>query len=265
MLIDTDGNGDFTDGVVFQIVPDEVTNTKLVYNTISQSQLPDGAVFTFVVGTPSIFQAANLWLKADQGVSTNGSQLTGWTDQTGTNTFSVSGTVSYNTGITNFNPTVSMSNPAGQGLPSNRLTGNTSISVVDAFAVYKVNTSFLSTIIGSTSNQNGSGPTIFGSVTNINSTVLSNGTSNSFYTYGNGSITSKFTVNNFDVSPSVSPNVTARLNGSPRSLNVFGSPPIFTDLTFIPVIGGSNIQWNGLDGDIAEIILFRMHFLKVTK
>ncbi len=77
------------------------------------------------VGTTNL----KLWNKANTGVTTSGSDVTAWTDQTATNTFTVTGTPQYDSAKYNYNPAIVFNG-------SSRFTGNTSISnITHAFAV----------------------------------------------------------------------------------------------------------------------------------
>ncbi|MFZ9388269.1 MAG: hypothetical protein ACO25B_10335, partial [Chitinophagaceae bacterium] len=79
--------------------------------------LPGILFFSFILlsgallaQSPGGVAGSNLWLKANAGITNSGTNLTGWTDQTGTNTFTKVGTLSYNTNTVNFNPVVSINN-----------------------------------------------------------------------------------------------------------------------------------------------------------
>ena len=73
-----------------------------------------------------------LWLKTNTGVTTSGSNVTGWTDQSATNTFTVTGTPQLTSSGLNFNPIITFNG-------SSYFTGNTSIAnSTEAFAVASI-------------------------------------------------------------------------------------------------------------------------------
>ncbi|KJF43258.1 DUF7507 domain-containing protein [Draconibacterium sediminis] len=259
LVIDTDGDGNFQTGTVQTIDATAFASNKVEFNAVT---LPDNAVFTIVVGAtfgPGV-NGPNLWLKADNGATNSGANLTGWTDQTGTNTFTVTGTPGFQADAINFNPAVTFNNTDPvTSLPSDRLSGNTDITYVDGFAVYK-HTSNNSNFLGSTAPGLAYGAAIFASF-GANSSYVSNGTGTFYSDFTSPGLTNSYNVVNMDVSPTTNPFASGRVNGIAQTLSSPGSD--YANIVFTPMIGGTNNAgsagssgWPHAVGEVAEIVLY---------
>lgn len=227
--------------------------------------LTNGPSWTFFdpLGTPGV-AGASLWLKANQGAANNGSDLTGWTDQTAINAFTKVGSVGYQLNRINFNPEVSFTNTnLNTALPSNRIDANTSITFVDGFAVYRYSSpTRRGALIGGTSSATAYGPAIF-SADNDTRVYAGNGVFNTYQSFNNPTVDAAFSVANLDVSLASSPFASGRLNGAVQTITQ-GSGGDFTNIALVPMIGGTNNTggsspsngWNPFHGEVAEMILF---------
>jgi hypothetical protein len=140
LVVDTDGDGDYTTGAPAQY-PMTANGTNWVSPAVT---IPTGAVFTFATQTPVVTPTtgpggvtANLaeWKRADNGVTTSGSTVTAWADQA-SNTYSVSSLGSdpvLNPNGGNFNPSVDFTSANG-----NKLGYSTVTSVMDGTANFTV-------------------------------------------------------------------------------------------------------------------------------
>jgi alpha-tubulin suppressor-like RCC1 family protein len=188
-----------------------------------------------------------LWNKADAGITTSGANITGWADQTGGNTFSITGTPQISTALLNFNPMVQFNG-------SSRFSGNTTIAnQTEFFAVGKiVNTTPVNAsgaLIGSTAvttNQyqfHTEGGALY-SAGNANA-VLNN-------TTALGNNVGPVIFNN-DLSETAGVNQKLKINGLPYTNNVGGDPIPYST---IPTIGSRGTE-NLLNGSqIAEVIIY---------
>ncbi|WP_417444115.1 HYR domain-containing protein [Joostella sp.] len=260
LLIDQDGDGDFTTGTLTEIVANAFSNDIVSFTGIT---IPDNTVFTLLTGTrvgPGVL-GANLWLKGDEGITSSGNDVTDWIDLSGKNTFTKQGTVGYINNAINFNPTVSFSNSnAVTDTPSNRLDGNTEIQVVDAFAVYK-NTNNNSTLLGSIGNtsSNKYGAAFFNS-SGENSVWIGSGAENQYSHFSASGVTGFYNLVNLDVSPTSSPYVSGKLNGKDQVLST-GSAGDYTNISFVPRIGGTDngsvpYGWAHGQGELAEVVTY---------
>lgn len=88
LLIDEDGNGDFTNGNIRRVLANDLTANVLTFDAVD---FADGEVFTLataVCAPGGVTTALNLWLKADDGaytdagvtLATNGQDVTEWHD-----------------------------------------------------------------------------------------------------------------------------------------------------------------------------------------
>ena len=88
LLIDEDGNGNFTDGNIRRVLANDLTANVLTFDAVD---FADGEVFTLataVCAPGGVTTALNLWLKADEGAYTdagvtlaaNGQDVTEWHD-----------------------------------------------------------------------------------------------------------------------------------------------------------------------------------------
>lgn len=258
LLIDSDG--DFSSGAT-EINATSLTGTKVAFTSVS---VPDGSYLTIVTGfAPQVgpgVLGANLWLKANDGVSSSGSNLTGWIDQTSNNTFTVFGAPAYIQNAINFNPSVKFTDALNINtvLPTDRLEGNTSITLTNAFAVFKSNPATVATIrtlMGSTNPSSQSGANVFGY---SNSDFYVRDLNGNLQSYQNNSIDTGFHINYIDVTPTTAPFIAARINGS----DVIAMPNIgndFNEISHIPLVGGSNNASDGafsFNGEVAEVIYY---------
>ncbi|WP_035717591.1 beta strand repeat-containing protein, partial [Flavobacterium succinicans] len=262
LLIDADG--DFNSGAT-SVSAGSLSGSKVVFNGVT---LPDGFYLTIVTKTPGPgVTGASLWLKANEGVTNSGANLTGWADQTNTNTFTKVGTIGYQNNAINFNQSVVFKNPENKiNLPVNRLDGNTDILYVDGFAVYKSNRT-KSTLIGGVNAGAKYGQGIF--VSDGVPQVLVGSGANSAHSQFNNPNLSSYNIANLDVSLTTSPFATGRLNGLPQTLSHSGGQA-FTSLNVKPMIGGTNNKrdpggWFDFEGEVAEVVLFPSSLTLVDK
>ncbi len=227
----------------FDVVPENYTITISGLNT-SQS-LPFGS----------------LWLKANDGATESGGNLTGWTDKTGTNTFTVHGSVGFVTNSINFNPVVSINNTQSNTLlPNVYLSGNTAITYVDGFAVMRKTDPNCGTLIGSSVHQTNYGVAVFSGESDAGMWV-GNGVNNTYQHFTNSNVsTGNVALVNLNVSLASSPYATGRLNGLNQTMSA-GSAGDFTSINFTPWIGGTSNNgstdgWKHFKGEAAEIMLY---------
>ncbi|AJR04723.1 hypothetical protein AW14_02050 [Siansivirga zeaxanthinifaciens CC-SAMT-1] len=240
LLLDADG--DFSSGAT-AVIPASFSSNILTFTSIS---LIDGTVFALVTKTagPGV-AGASLWLKTDDGITASGSNLTGWTDQTGTNTFSLNGTPTVVNNSVNFNPIVNFTNPTSPGVPVNGLIGDTEISGVEAFGVFKykdiVNQG---TIVGNTTGDGG----FFAGLLNVMKNRDTNGNDQ---TFANANLSTVFSISNIDLSPTLAQ---ATVNGLAASVTQEKGVD-FASVNLTPAIGGgANV--GGLNGDLAELVVY---------
>ncbi|WP_176706228.1 S-layer homology domain-containing protein [Paenibacillus hemerocallicola] len=226
--------------------------------TINSSDLADGSYFTFArtnvqSKAPGGVNGASLWIKADKDAAADGAgQLTGWTDQTGTNQFTVNGAPAFKADAVNFNPAVTLHNTTTPSQnPNEYLKGDTPIAYQDGYAVYKQQDG---TIVGSAAPRAGGyGVGIF---TKWGSkTYIGNG-GNSKYRGFAFKDASRYYMASFDAAADIA--AQGKLNGTAQTVAGDNS---FNKIDFTPVIGGtfgggSPNNWSHYKGDIAEIVLF---------
>ena len=266
LLIDADG--DFSSGAT-EVNAASLTGTKVQFTSVS---IPDGSYLTIVVKFATLVGpgvvGANLWLKTNDGVSNSGSDLTGWVDKAGINTFSKQGTIDYSTNVINFNPSAKFTNPENStNLPVNRLDGNTDILYVDGFAVYKSNR-IKSALIGGVTPGTNYGQGIFLSYGSSNVVGAGSGSYLAHSQFNNPNLSS-FNIANLDVSLSTTPFATGRLNGLSQTVTHSGGTA-FNSLNIKPMIGGTNnigneSGWFAFDGEVAEIILYSFSLTPLEK
>jgi hypothetical protein len=187
-----------------------------------------------------------LWVKANSGVSVSGATVTGWTDQTGTNTFTVTGSPQLASTAINFNPGIIYDG-------SSRFTGNTSlVNVTEAFAVGKIvnniGTSGTGAMTGTVGDAN------FGYQFHTEGGIL----------YGSGSTTTYYGTNNFgnnipwsvmngDLSETPAANQQMKVNGIAYPNSGGGDPAVYSGK---PVLGARYTE-NLLSGcQVAEVVLY---------
>lgn len=240
LLVSADATFDSTD-TWLELKPYTIGSTKYLAANID---FTDGQYFSFAtqVTAPGCV-AGNLkvWLKADNGVTTSGSNLTAWSDQSVTpNTFALTGTPTVNTSIANFNPAVNFSG-------TQVLNGNTAITFDEAFAVVKHNTINPSgTVIAPQTNSgNGGARYYFGNVDVSNSIYVGSGTTVSEY----ATITKPITWSLLQAGMTAK---NYRLNGANSATGAAG----WVQMTAIPRIGDRSTADSKLKGDLAEVVVY---------
>jgi len=263
LLIDTDGDGDFSNSTV-SIDANSFANNVVTFNAVT---LPDNAVFTILskvlIPTGPGVLGASLWLKANEGVTNASTSLTNWADQTAINSFSKTGNIGYLTDAINFNPAVAINNiAANTAVPSNILDGNTPITAQEVFAVYKKQTGTTGgTLVGSVAPENDYGVALFGGEA-LNDVWIGKGASKQNSHFINPILSTNYNVLNFDFSISTPTKVLGFLNAEQQTITD-GAGADFSSITFTPRIGGTNnaglnpsFGWKHFQGEIAEIITF---------
>ncbi len=208
---------------------------------------------------PGGVSGANLWLKADAGVTESSGSLTGWTDQTNTNTFTVHGTPGYATGGVNFNPSVSFDNDEGvNSLPGDYLAGNTNITYVDGYAVYRKTNADCGALIGSSAPA-AYGSQIFGGFSG-DDVWVGYGSNLAYYHYNDSKLASgsPAAIVEFNVGGTAS----SRLNSAAAAIT--SGSASFQSIPFTPWIGGTknvggtdaSSGWKHFRGEVVEMILF---------
>tara|TARA_R110002073_G_scaffold108336_3_gene243332 strand:- start:1642 stop:6312 length:4671 start_codon:yes stop_codon:yes gene_type:complete len=248
--------------------------TGLTYHYRLKSTNTAGVAFgsdkTFTTLAAGGVPGANLWLKANEGVTNSGNNITGWTDFTGQNTFTVNGTPGYTTNAINFNPIVSFDNTeAPQNDPSSYLDGNTSINFVEGMAVFKKTNNASGSLIGSTSIGTNYGKTIF-SGDSANDSYVGNGANGTFHKITNPILANTFSLTNWDISNTASPFAEARVNGLSQTVTQ-GAANIDFTLSLTPRIGGTHngaggaLGWKHFRGEVAEMILYPSSLSSIDK
>ncbi len=211
-----------------------------------------------------------LWLKGDTGVISTNNRLNNWIDLSGNNTFTKSGTIGFKTNALNFNPLVTINNTDPvTNLPTNRLNGNTPISYVDGFAVYK-QTDNNSNFLGCVDAGRDYGTALFASFGN-NTSYVANGTIKTYQTFSAAGLTNNFGITNLDVSLSTTPFAIGRYNGQPKTMTT-GTGSNYDTIRFVPMIGGTNNSgpsandgWPHAKVEVAEILLFPSSLSAINK
>ena len=208
--------------------------------------------------SPGGVWGSNMWLDANNGVTNTGTDLTGWTELTGTNTFATVGAPGYGTDEVNFNPSVSFynTNPVTE-LPPKRLDGNTAITTKEGFAILKNNSSINSTLIGSTVSGTNHGLSLF-NFTIDEQTIISasNGTSFQYKGFQVFESIVDHRIVNLDIGGTPG---TGRVNSVFYPLDEGNGT--FTSLSITPMVGGTNNGTGGggegpFNGEVSEIIFF---------
>lgn len=213
-----------------------------------------------IAGVPG----SNLWLKSDAGITNNGSDLTGWTDQTSINSFTVVGAPQYADDGLNFNPVVTFENKeVPTVLPGDYLQGNRQISFVDGFVVMKRD--FLSGALIGGKNSGGTFGKAFFTGGSSPGPILyaGNGEQGAIVALYDDVIGSDYFITNIDLSLTIDPGAKGRSNGHESTIYP-GAAGIFNQVDLIPMIGGTNNTggaspvrgFKHFQGDVAEIILF---------
>ncbi|PIF29864.1 gliding motility-associated-like protein [Flavobacterium sp. 9] len=227
-------------------------------STENPVQVTTDTVSTSTVGPGGVITGLQLWLDASNGATAAGGNLTAWSDLAGINTFAVSATPpTVNNNAVNFHPTVQFNNtnsittyPATQNL-----IGNTSITYVDAYGVFKENSSAGGTIIGSSS-----------SGTNYGIAVFTQQSSRMYVASGKNSVHSSFAMTEytnfhiFNMDTSIAGGTVGSLDGVNQTM-AFGNGGNFSSLSVTPTVGttnnrGNSSGWNHLQGQIAEVVVY---------
>lgn len=188
-----------------------------------------------------------LWNKANAGVTTSGSNVTAWTDQTGINSFSITGTPVLQPATLNYNPTVSFNG-------SSRFTGNTAINnITQAFTIGKI-----------TNNAGTNSGALMGTTTTSSyeyffhtegNTLYCGGAIISVYTgFANGSNNIDYSLLSEDLSKTPAASDQIRLNGFATTNSAGGDPTVITSA--IPTIGSRGTENIANGSGIGEAILF---------
>ncbi len=216
------------------------------------------SILPFIVSAqnPGGVAGVNLWLKADAGTSQTSGDLTGWLDQVGTNTFIVTGTPSYFADTINFNPTIGFANSdLPSSLPSNRLDGDVSISVVEAYAVFRDGANNAHGSIMSSTSAGTTYPLGFFLGSNNQFVSVADGDEQNTYPYVLGG---QYHIANIDVSTSISPFSSARINSSSTAFTVGTGD--FSSVLITPLIGGvqnaAGSFYEHFNGQLAELIFY---------
>ncbi|WP_248924182.1 S-layer homology domain-containing protein [Paenibacillus hamazuiensis] len=225
--------------------------------TLNSSDLADGSYFTFaqvvaVSKAPGGVSGASLWLKGDKDATANGAgQLTGWTDQTGTNRFEVKGAPAYKSEAANFNPAVSFDNTTKPNQnPNQYLIGDKQITYKDGYVVFKQTDG---TAVGSAAPRPGGyGVGIFSKWGKL---YIGNGATGTYRGFSFNDA-SRYYLAAFDAAASIESQ--GRLNGTPQTVAGDNS---FSQIDFTPVIGGTfgggnPNNWSHFKGELAEVVLY---------
>tara|TARA_R110002049_G_scaffold272291_1_gene449775 strand:- start:7112 stop:13801 length:6690 start_codon:yes stop_codon:yes gene_type:complete len=217
----------------------------------------DGLVFTLAKlqeGPGGQLADLTLWLKADADVLDSGNTLTGWSDQTSTNVFSVSGDPQTNTTNLNFNNTINFD---GSG---DYLTGDAAIDFKNGYAVFKVlnpGGADQGTLLSSTSTGTGNSGYYF---KNRPLSAGDNSTDGDLtYVTTNGNMGVDFHIANMDIIDGQSVTSTiAFLDGLPLTSSLLSGSGNMGVHNSVPYIGRSqnNSIPDYLNGEVAEIIMY---------
>ncbi|MGG2112569.1 S-layer homology domain-containing protein [Lysinibacillus pakistanensis] len=199
-----------------------------------------------------------LWLKADDGPTVDNGKFTGWEDKSvepvqftlDVPSGQEARTPKYNANGVNFNPSVTFSNPTNSNHygTSAKLVGDKQITFQSGYAVYKPNGGAL---VGSVEIQH-YGAIIMGSYGS--NFAVGNGAS-STYRYIPGASNVRYQLVQYEIKDKIEH--TGKIDGKPVTL-ARGNQ--FEPITITPVVGAtagtSSENWGGLNGEVAEIILF---------
>lgn len=203
---------------------------------------------------------AELWLKADEGVTTatyaGGPGVEKWDNQAGTIQFNATGGPGYKAAGANFNPVVTFNNTGRQLSGLNQyLSGNGNVTFADAYAVFKGGGS----VVGSVYPMSTFGASVFSAESNL--LYTGNGAAGTYLTFpfSGTEAAQRFHLTGYDTSGN--PGI-GRLNGSGKPVtNYGGNAPMPFTFSFTPMIGGSNgggyaYNWINFNGELAEVMLF---------
>jgi Bacterial Ig-like domain len=234
-----------TDGVQNDTIVNSVSSTDPNYNTLTEN-VPAIAYDNDI--TPGgVVSGLVLWNRADMNVSTSGSNVTGWVDQTGGNTFSVTGTPQYIGSGLNYNPLVRFNG-------TSRFNGDTSISnQTEAFAVGKIvnPTSVLASgaLIGTTTvgTHQYQFHTESGQLYSVGNTNVAYSSTNAF-----GSSVGPVIFNS-DNSETPAANQKIKINGLGYTNNAGGDIAVYSGIPTLGSRGTENILANS---ELAEAIIY---------
>ncbi|MFC3770649.1 S-layer homology domain-containing protein [Paenibacillus sp. GCM10012303] len=227
--------------------------------TINSSELGDNSYFAFAkevavkASAPGGVDGATLWLKADKDAAADlNGQLTGWSDQTGTNQFAVQGTPDYKAAPANFNPAVAFQNTTSYNQnPNEYMIGDKPITFKEGYAVFKQTDG---TVVGSAAPRAGGyGVGIFSKW--AGKLWAGNGANGTYHGFAFNDA-SRFHMAAFDMANSTDSQ--GKLNGNDQAMTRNKS---ISSIEFTPVIGGafgggSSNNWYHYKGDIAEVVLY---------
>ncbi|MEF3307375.1 S-layer homology domain-containing protein [Paenibacillus sp. GYB004] len=204
-------------------------------------------------GSPGGVDGATLWLKADKDAAADlNGQLTGWSDQTGTNQFAVKGTPDYKAAPANFNPAVAFQNTTSYNQnPNEYMIGDKPITFKEGYAVFKQTDG---TVVGSAAPRAGGyGVGIFSKW--AGKLWAGNGANGTYHGFAFNDA-SRFHMAAFDMANSTDSQ--GKLNGKNQPMT---RNKAINSIEFTPVIGGtfgggSSNNWYHYKGDIAEVVLY---------
>ncbi|MEC1178015.1 S-layer homology domain-containing protein [Metasolibacillus meyeri] len=207
-----------------------------------------------------------LWLKAGDGAMQDNGELTGWVDKSSAPVeFELhvplgqeARTPKYNANGINFNPSVTFNNPTARNHydTSAKLIGDKEITFKSGYAVYKWPESGHAGVLIGRTEQGGT-----------NNTIILGGEGNNYATgpgvagvysyFGADKARNQHQIVNYEIESESSHS--ARLDG--REITTWNRQSDFEIPRFTPVIGAtlgtnSTYNWYGLNGQVAEIILY---------
>ncbi|MBS1666133.1 MAG: T9SS type A sorting domain-containing protein [Bacteroidetes bacterium] len=187
-----------------------------------------------------------LWNKANAGISTSGSNVTAWVDQTANNTFTVSGTPVLQTNTINFNPDILFNG-------SCVFTGNTSLTnITEGYAVAKIVNNAGTNVSGA----------VIGNTVNAGYNYFFHTEGGYLYTSGGASTYSStnfygnnvpYCIMNADHSETPAAGSKIKINGVAQTNIANGDPVAYSA---IPLIGARTSEDLLSGGEIAEAILY---------
>ncbi|MCQ4142454.1 hypothetical protein [Chryseobacterium sp. EO14] len=198
-------------------------------------------LFLMAQSPGGVASGLKLWNMANKGVI-GSAPITAWTDQTGINTFSITGAPQIKTAGVNFNPSVAFDG-------SSLFVGNTSLNHVDVFAVAKIVNSTGSNISGAVIAHSTAGALNYFFHTELNNLYIRQGGNSCGVTSTN---TIPYTLMNADTSDT--PIQTIKLNGLSKNGSTNTSSYIAIPLLGSRQVSSSDNLLNG--SEIAEVIVY---------
>ncbi|WP_172435810.1 Ig-like domain-containing protein [Sediminicola luteus] len=203
--------------------------------------------------SPGGVVGANLWVKANVGVSSTGSTVTDWIDQTAYNSFTINGAPQ--TGITlfNFNNSIDFDG-------SDYFEGNSEISYQELFGVFRLAdaTTINGVVLGTNNTTPGSEGYFWGNVETNDRLTTGDynpvGSDDFFYSHVLGEEILLYN-DNLDANMA---NVFRRLNGADQTLTnqFFGGGPSVDPVTNLRPYIGRRDGGSFLNGSIGEILVY---------